>query len=113
MSQTPFKQLIDEVTNKASDKVGYGKASPVIRSMYPSKSRGEMAREFSQCAAEGAQLPNELLLLALEALEKYQEQVAILYKSNWKDQSAMQLLVYDCAEALTQIRSRLENVVKK
>lgn len=46
---TDWKQVRDEAAKSCGD----GKAVPIIRSMYPSTSRGEMSKQFQQVFCEG------------------------------------------------------------
>jgi len=74
---TPHKPKTEaDVRTERALEMGNRHASPIIRSMYPSKSRGDMAREFAQLYSLGFQdaLRHSPTVLALvEALLKSRE----------------------------------------
>lgn len=70
MSIAHIKKMLDEERNLKAKQQGNNHACPVIRSMYPSKSRGEMAGEFSQLYSVGyADATSRLLPLLEKAIE--------------------------------------------
>lgn len=70
MSNHPIIKALQEELKKERNKnaefQGNGHAIPVVRSMYPSKSRGEMAREFAQLYSLGHEAASARLLGLLE-----------------------------------------------
>ena len=75
-------ESVKKIRDERSSKVGNALATPTIRSMYPSLSRGEMAAKFSDCYAAGfdaGYLHQEERIKMLEkALEFYAD------KKNWR-----------------------------
>lgn len=59
------KQLRDEAARQQGD----NHACPIVRSMYPSKSRGEMAREFAQLFSLGHDFAFDRAQVLVEALD--------------------------------------------
>lgn len=53
MTTPPIPPEAEKARDKMAIQQGDNHANPIIRSMYPSKSRGEMAREFAQLFAVG------------------------------------------------------------
>lgn len=70
-----MSEKFEVARDEAAEQCGKGKATPVIRSMYPSQSRTQMAREFQQVFCEGADfgrkwtLESEAVRGLVEALE--------------------------------------------
>lgn len=57
--------------DRLAEEIGNRLANPIIRSMYPSKSRGQMAREFAQAFALGYDSRDGEVKILREANEDY------------------------------------------
>ena len=66
--------MTEQEIDVLAEKHGKLKATPVIRSMYPSKSRGEMSREFSESYKAGYQA-------AMKENEKLNDRVKFLLEA--------------------------------
>lgn len=63
-------KLLQEKRDELAKTMGNRHANPVIRSMYPSKSRGQMAGEFSQLYSLGFSDACDLLIPEIEKLRE-------------------------------------------
>lgn len=53
MTKINLHQMFEKLAEAGAHDIGIKEAIPVIRSMYPSRSRGEMARVFGECYKAG------------------------------------------------------------